>query len=61
MSDTHLMFIKWKNYVLNILIQKKDGILYIEEDIFAILKIKNRYILINLGARTGITWLKLYF
>ena len=43
------------------LIQKKDGILYIEEDIFAILKIKNHYILINLGARTGITWLKLYF
>ena len=61
MSDTHLTFIKWKNYVLNILIQKKDGILYIEEDIFAILKIKNRYILINLGAMTGITWLKLYF
>ena len=43
------------------LIQKKDGILYIEEDIFAILKIKNRYILINLVARIGITWLKLYF
>ena len=46
---------------LNIFNSEKDGILYIEEDIFAILKIKNRYILINLGARTGITWLKLYF
>ena len=61
MSDTHLTFIKRKNYVLNIFNTEKNGILYIEEDIFAILKIKNRYILINLGTRTGITWLKLYF